>query len=133
MRFAKFYRGKVNYTVDGNASAIDVIIKVIDNASPVITDPGDKTYAQGEAITAFAIAVSDEDNDTVTVTVTGLPSGLSYDATTKQVSGTVAKDRYSPGLHGHHHGQRRHQLGRYRDLHRHRYRRELWPGDYRPR
>ena len=27
---AKFYRGKVNYTVDGNNSAIDVIIKVTD-------------------------------------------------------------------------------------------------------
>ena len=56
------------------------------NFAPVITDPGDKSYDQGESITAFAIAVSDADNDTVTVSVTGLPDGLSYDATNKQVS-----------------------------------------------
>ena len=58
------------------------------NAPPVITDPGDKTYEQGEAITAFDIMVTDADEDPVTVTVTGLPSGLSY--TSDQVQGTVA-------------------------------------------
>ena len=61
------------------------------NSAPVITDPGSKTYYQGEDITAFAIEVRDVDGDTVTVTVTGLPTGLSYDATTKQVSGTVSQ------------------------------------------
>ena len=40
--FAKFYRGKVNYTVDGNASAIEVLIKVTDveatmSAAPTVT------------------------------------------------------------------------------------------------
>ncbi len=60
------------------------------NFAPVITDPGDKTYAQGEAITAFDITVSDADGDTPTVTVTGLPDGLSY--ASDQVSGTVAAD-----------------------------------------
>ena len=58
---------------------------------PVITAPDDKSYAQGATITAIDIAVSDADNDTLTVTVTGLPDGLSYDAATKQVSGTVSK------------------------------------------
>ena len=60
------------------------------NASPVITDPGDKTYEQGETITSFGITVTDADQDTVSVTVTGLPSGLSY--TNGQVQGTVAED-----------------------------------------
>ena len=60
------------------------------NAEPVITAPGDKTYAQGEAITAFDISVSDADGDTVTVELSGLPSGLAYAA--GQVSGTVAAD-----------------------------------------
>ena len=58
------------------------------NFSPAITDPGDKTYAQGEAITAFDITVTDADGETPTVTVTGLPPGLSY--ASGQVSGTVA-------------------------------------------
>ena len=60
------------------------------NTPPVITDPGDKSYEQGKAITAFGITVTDADQDTVSVTVTGLPSGLSY--TSDQVQGTVAVD-----------------------------------------
>ena len=60
------------------------------NAAPVITAPGDKTYEQGEAITAFGITVTDADGDDVTVTVTGLPSGLSF--ANGQVQGTVAAD-----------------------------------------
>ena len=60
------------------------------NAPPVITNPGDKTYEQGEAITAFGISVTDADQDSVTLAVTGLPSGLSY--TSDQVQGTVATD-----------------------------------------
>ncbi len=58
------------------------------NTLPVITDPGDKTYEQGETITAFGITATDADGDPVTVTVTGLPSGLSY--TNGQVQGTVS-------------------------------------------
>ena len=58
------------------------------NAPPVITAPGVKTYEQGEEITAFGITVSDADKDTLTMTLTGLPSGLSY--TSDQVQGTVA-------------------------------------------
>ena len=60
------------------------------NAPPVITDPGDKSYEQGEAITAFGITATDADGDPLTVSVTGLPSGLSY--ASDQVSGTVAGD-----------------------------------------
>ena len=54
----------------------------------MITDPGDRAYVRGEAITAFDITVADADSDPLTVTVTGLPPGLSY--ADGQVSGTVA-------------------------------------------
>ena len=77
----------LDFTVTVTASATG---PPASNGPPVITSPGDKTYAQGESITAFGIAVTDTDGDTVTVGVTGLPSGLSYSTTTKQVSGTVA-------------------------------------------
>ena len=60
------------------------------NTPPVITSPGDKSYEQGETITAFGVTVSDADGDPVTVTVTGLPSGLSY--SNGQVQGTVSED-----------------------------------------
>ena len=62
------------------------------NRAPTITNPGDKSYRQGETITAFAIAVSDADSDSPTVGVSGLPTGLSYSAATGKVSGTVAAD-----------------------------------------
>ena len=65
------------------------------NAPPVITAPGDKTYAQGKTITPFGIAVADAQDDSVTVTVTGLPSGLSY--ANDQVQGTVAADAAAQG------------------------------------
>ena len=78
--------------MDSHNAVIDVNIKVTDNAAPVITAPGDKSYAQGASITEFAINVSDSDDGTVTVTVTDLPDGLSYSSTTKKVSGDVAKD-----------------------------------------
>ncbi len=90
---SKFYRGKVNYTVNGHDSSIEVLIILTNvNPLPVITNPGDKTYVQGEVITAFDITATDAEDDTLTVTVSGLPSGLSYSTTTGQVSGTVAQD-----------------------------------------
>ena len=79
------------FTITVNAPPGTGTPQPVSNRQPVITDPGDKTYARGEAITAFDITVTD-DGDTVTVGVTGLPSGLSYSTTTGKVSGTVAAD-----------------------------------------
>ena len=73
-----------------NASGQQTPANEESNAPPVITAPGDKSYRQGETITAFGITVTDGDSDPVTVTVTGLPSGLSY--TSDEVQGTVAAD-----------------------------------------
>ncbi len=73
----------------GNANTASGQFSVQANLNPpVITAPGDKTYEQGVAITAFGITTSDADRDAVTVTVTGLPSGLSY--ANGQVQGTVS-------------------------------------------
>ena len=60
------------------------------NRPPVIANPGNKTYRQGEAIAAFDITVTDADDDVVSVSVSGLPGGLAYDSDAGQVSGTVA-------------------------------------------
>ena len=64
-------------------------ITVSVNRAPVITDPGIKSYYQCEEITSFAIEVTDAE-DSPEVEVTGLPSGLSYNPDTDQISGTVA-------------------------------------------
>ncbi len=101
-----YTNGQVQGTVASDATAKDytVTISVTDrvntvtktftirvkasNQPPVIKAPENKTYEQGETITAFDITVTDPNEDPVTVTVSGLPSGLSY--TNGQVQGTVA-------------------------------------------
>ena len=80
------------FTITVTATATAPPAETPSNAAPVITTPADRTYTQGETITAFAIEVSDADDDSPTVAVTGLPSGLSYSAASGKVSGTVAAD-----------------------------------------
>ena len=58
------------------------------NSPPTISVPGNKSYQQGETITAIDFKVTDVDGDEVTVTVSGLPSGLSY--TNALLQGTVS-------------------------------------------
>ena len=78
------------YTVtdgDGNVSnAATVSIAV--STPPVITDPGDKTFAREQQVDGFDIVVTDAE-ETPTVTVTGLPPGLLYDRMKGQVRGSV--------------------------------------------
>ena len=69
------------------------------NSPPQITVPGNKTYEQGETITAIDFKVTDEDGDEVTLTVSGLPSGLSY--TDALLQGTISAERNGAGLHRH--------------------------------
>lgn len=78
---------------NGNAAAsksVPVQAYVAPNRQPVLTAPADRSFSQGEAVTAFDIEVTDPDEDPLTVSVSGLPSGLAYSAATGQVSGTVA-------------------------------------------
>ena len=63
------------------------------NSPPAITNPGNRSYTQGETIAVFAIIVTDADAaDTVAVSVSGLPAGLVWSASAGRVSGTVAAD-----------------------------------------
>ena len=49
----------------------------IPNTPPVITNPGNKSYDQGETITDFNITITDAE-DTPAVRLSGLPPGLLY-------------------------------------------------------
>ena len=64
------------------------------NSPPVITAPGDKTYQQGQTITAFGIPVIDPDGEGMGITMWGMPSGLSWswdeETDSIQVTGTVS-------------------------------------------
>ena len=79
-----------DFTVTITASA--VLQPEPDNRPPAISDPGDRTYAQGETIPAFSIEAEDPDGDAPEVTLSGLPPGLGYAASSGQVSGTVSAD-----------------------------------------
>ena len=64
-----------------------------ENAAPIITNPGDQTYSIGDTIAPLTITVTVADaEDTPTVTVTGLPNGLTFDDTSREITGTVAND-----------------------------------------
>ena len=99
-----YISGRVSGTIDSNATAKDYVvtvsaddgvnpvvsatftITVTPNNPPVITNPGNKSYEQGESISGFNITVTDAE-DSPTVTVSGLPVGLSY--ISGRVSGTI--------------------------------------------
>ena len=58
------------------------------NSSPVVTNPGDQTDTEGDAI-SLIIDATDPENDPITFGATGLPSGLTIEPTTGEISGTV--------------------------------------------
>ncbi|MFI6326458.1 RICIN domain-containing protein [Nonomuraea sp. NPDC050556] len=53
-----------------------------------VTDPGDRTVPAGTAITPVTIAATSSAGAALTYTATGLPPGLSINATTGQITGT---------------------------------------------
>ncbi|MFV1962746.1 MAG: Ig-like domain-containing protein, partial [Acidimicrobiia bacterium] len=60
------------------------------NTAPVAVDPGDQADAEGDSVSVF-VAASDVDlpADTLTWSASGLPNGLSIDAGTGEILGTV--------------------------------------------
>ena len=75
---------------DGVNTAVSATFTItVINTAPMITNPGNKSYYQGESITAFGVMVTDAE-DTPTVTVSNLPPGLSY--VSGQVSGKIDSD-----------------------------------------
>jgi hypothetical protein len=61
------------------------------NRPPRLLNPGVQTNAEGDAV-ALPLSASDVDGDPLRFTATNLPGGLSIDATTGRITGTVAYD-----------------------------------------
>src|SRR6185436_17801315 len=59
------------------------------NRAPVVTAPADQTSAEGAAVT-LAIVATDPDGDSLSFSASGLPAGLNVNATTGEISGTLA-------------------------------------------
>jgi hypothetical protein len=65
------------------------------DTAPVLTNPGDQLDSVGDAV-ALPLAAQDDDGDSLQYSATGLPAGLSLDATTGVVSGTITA---APGVY----------------------------------
>ena len=62
---------------------------LLPNRSPVITSPGNRSTPRGSDVN-LSVSAFDADNNPLTYSATGLPDGLSIDATTGFISGTVS-------------------------------------------
>ena len=58
----------------------------MDTTKPTITPVSNQGFDEGKTITPIQITVTDH-NPVVNIKVKGLPSGLSFDPTTKQITG----------------------------------------------
>jgi hypothetical protein len=63
------------------------------NHTPVVTNPGNRTIRTGPF--SVTIAASDADGDALTYTASGLPFGLSINASNGTISGTAAAGSYN--------------------------------------
>jgi hypothetical protein len=59
------------------------------NQPPDLTDPGDQSNLEGDVVSLELIA-TDADNDDLAFSASGLPPGLSIDADSGEISGTIA-------------------------------------------
>jgi hypothetical protein len=66
------------------------------NSPPEVTNPGDQENYTGDTV-SLQIVASDADLDTLTYSASGLPGGLSINATTGRISGKIASN--AAGLH----------------------------------
>ena len=65
------------------------IIQISTEGIPDIANPGTQVSPEGNIVSLFILAV-DSDGGTLTYTATGLPTGLSMNSSTGEISGTVA-------------------------------------------
>ncbi|PTJ20400.1 hypothetical protein BU038_01725 [Staphylococcus simulans] len=81
-----FDEGAGTVTLENDAQQL--VYTVVDIQAPKIADVTDVTTNVSEAIAPIALDITDNSGHFDTITVTGLPTGLSFNETTKQITGT---------------------------------------------
>jgi len=80
--------GASNATIaDGAAEMLIVDNDTGGNAAPVFNDPGDQQSTINNSLT-LSVTATDSDGDTLTYSATGLPTGLTQDNASGEISGT---------------------------------------------
>jgi hypothetical protein len=77
---------------DGEAPAVEVTFDwtvARDNSPPDVTNPGDQTNTEGDNV-SLQIVATDADGDSLVYAATDLPTGLSINTSTGEISGTIA-------------------------------------------
>ncbi|WP_189356794.1 PKD domain-containing protein, partial [Arenibacter certesii] len=68
------------------------------NQAPVVTNPGVQNNVEG-AVVSLQVTATDPDGDALTYSAVGLPSGLSINANTGLISGTIANGASTNSLY----------------------------------
>ena len=86
----KLWTYTITYNVSdkshNKAPEVTRTVTVVDTTKPTITPVSNQGFDEGKTITPIQITVTDH-NPVVNIKVDGLPSGLSFDPTTKQITG----------------------------------------------
>ena len=86
----KLWTYTITYNVSdkshNKAPEVTRTVTVVDTTKPTITPVSNQGFDEGKTITPIQITVTDH-NPVVNIKVEGLPSGLSFDPTTKQITG----------------------------------------------
>lgn len=92
--WAEAYSGniRIKVTDDGGAIAITTTTATIIDRPPELAPIGDKTVDEGQLLT-FTISATDPDGDPLTYSASNLPSGASFDPTTRTFSWTPRYDQ----------------------------------------
>lgn len=85
----------VTITADDQTDSVDetfvitVSPEVVENVAPVVSNPGTQTNFEGDVVSLQVQATAPEQGQTLTYVATNLPPGLSIDANTGLISGTI--------------------------------------------
>jgi serine protease len=85
---------------NGGSGGCEISHPIVTNANTVtVTNPGNQSSTLGAAITPLTVQATDSNaSQTLTYSATGLPTGLSLNSSTGQISGTPTQDVYDASV-----------------------------------
>ncbi len=82
-------RGNGGIDTGSNCETLSEIENISGNTVPSLVNPGDLAHTEGDTV-SLTISASDSDGDPLTFSATGLPSALTINATSGEITGVLA-------------------------------------------